>query len=80
MWKSNPGLPARTLVLDDYVNLIELLCHYKPFKDGTRLNEEFSPYLKQNTTLHHYKDQLVNDVYSGNHTKPTIQNTALTYC
>jgi hypothetical protein len=24
--------------------------------------EEFSPYLKENTTLHHYKDQLVNAV------------------
>jgi hypothetical protein len=23
---------------------------------------EISPYLKENTTLHHYKDQLVNDV------------------
>jgi hypothetical protein len=23
---------------------------------------EFSPYLKENTTLHHYKDQLVNAV------------------
>jgi hypothetical protein len=29
-----------------------------------RLNNiyEFSPYLKENTTLHHYKDQLVNAV------------------
>jgi hypothetical protein len=24
--------------------------------------EEFSPYLKENTTFHHYKDQLVNAV------------------
>jgi hypothetical protein len=29
-----------------------------------RLNNiyEFSPYLKENTTLHHYKNQLVNAV------------------
>jgi hypothetical protein len=35
-----------------------------PFKAEARLNiiEEFSPYLKENTTLHHYKDQLVNAV------------------
>jgi hypothetical protein len=30
--------------------------------DGARLNNiyEFSPYLKENTTLHRYKDQLFN--------------------
>jgi hypothetical protein len=35
-----------------------------PFKVETRLNsiQEFSPYLKENTTFHHYKDQLVNAV------------------
>jgi hypothetical protein len=27
-----------------------------------RVNNEFSPYLKENTTLHHYKDQLGNAV------------------
>jgi hypothetical protein len=32
--------------------------------------QEFSSYRKENTTLHHYKDQLVNAVYSENHTKP----------
>jgi hypothetical protein len=26
----------------------------------------FSPYLKENTTLHHYKDQLVNVVQGNN--------------
>jgi hypothetical protein len=28
--------------------------------------KEFSPYRKENTTLHHYKDQLVNAVYENN--------------
>jgi hypothetical protein len=34
------------------------------FEDEARLNviSESSPYLKENTTLHHYKDQLVNAV------------------
>jgi hypothetical protein len=33
------------------------------FEAEARLNiKEFSPYRKENTTLHHYKDQLVNDV------------------
>jgi hypothetical protein len=34
------------------------------FEAETRLNKisVFSPYLKENTTLHHYKDQLVNAV------------------
>jgi hypothetical protein len=34
------------------------------FETECRLNIiwEFSPYLKENTTLHHYKDQLVNAV------------------
>jgi hypothetical protein len=27
---------------------------------------EFCPYLKENTTLHHYKDQLVNAVQRNN--------------
>jgi hypothetical protein len=36
----------------------------RTFKAEARLNNiyEFSPYLKENTTLHHYKDQLVNAV------------------
>jgi hypothetical protein len=36
----------------------------KPFEAEACLNViyEFSPYLKENTTLHHYKDQLVNAV------------------
>jgi hypothetical protein len=36
----------------------------KPLKREARLNsiQEFSPYRKENTTLHHYKDQLVNAV------------------
>jgi hypothetical protein len=41
--------------------------HSKPhFKAEARLNniQEFSPYLKENTTLHHYKDRLVNGVKS----------------
>jgi hypothetical protein len=35
-----------------------------PFEAEARLNNiwELSPYLKENTTLHHYKDQLVNAV------------------
>jgi hypothetical protein len=35
----------------------------------TRLNNiyEFSPYLKENTTLQHYKDQFVNAVQENNH-------------
>jgi hypothetical protein len=34
------------------------------FEAEARLNNtyEFSPYRKENTTLHHYKDQLVNAV------------------
>jgi hypothetical protein len=34
------------------------------FEAEARLNViyEFSPYLKENTILHHYKDQLVNAV------------------
>jgi hypothetical protein len=40
--------------------------HAKPltFEAEARLNniQESSPYLKENTTLHHYKDQLVNTV------------------
>jgi hypothetical protein len=31
--------------------------------------QEFGPYHKENTALHHYKDQLVGAVYSEN-TKP----------
>jgi hypothetical protein len=36
----------------------------QPFEAEACLNviQEFSPYLKENTTLHHYKDQLVNAV------------------
>jgi hypothetical protein len=39
------------------------LKHYL-FKAEARLNntEEFSPYVKENTILHHYKDQLDNGV------------------
>jgi hypothetical protein len=49
------------------------------FKAEVRLNitEEFSPFLKHNTSLHHYKDQLVKAVqenniavYTENHAKP----------
>jgi hypothetical protein len=39
------------------------LCKYrKPSEAEARLNntEEFGPYRKENTTLHRYKDQLVN--------------------
>jgi hypothetical protein len=41
----------------------EIIFNY-PFEDEACLNViyEFSPYLKENTTLHHYKDQLVNAV------------------
>jgi hypothetical protein len=31
---------------------------------------EFSPYLKENATLHRYNDQFMNAVYGNNHTKP----------
>jgi hypothetical protein len=36
----------------------------QPFEGEARLNNiyESSPYRKENTTLHHYKDQLVNAV------------------
>jgi hypothetical protein len=36
---------------------------YNP--EDSRLGE-FSPYRKENTTLHHYKDQLVNAVFGNN--------------
>jgi hypothetical protein len=38
--------------------------HCDPLTQEARLNNicEFSPYLKENATLHHYKDQLVNAV------------------
>jgi hypothetical protein len=41
-----------------YINV-----HY-PFETEALLNNiyEFSPYLKENTTLHHYNDQLVSIV------------------
>jgi hypothetical protein len=32
--------------------------------------QESGPHRKENSTLHHYKDQLVNAVYSENHAKP----------
>jgi hypothetical protein len=40
----------------------------RTFKAEARLNNiyEFRPYLKENTTLHHYKDQLVNAVQGNN--------------
>jgi len=44
---------------------------------------EFSPYLKENTILHHYKDQLVKEiiaVYSDNHTKPINIKYSVTDC
>jgi hypothetical protein len=53
-------------VIDIYVTCILYMIrflHY-PFEAEARLNNiyEFSPYRKENTTLHHYKDQLVNAV------------------
>jgi hypothetical protein len=35
-----------------------------PFEDEARLNDnqDFIPYLKENTTLHHYKDKLFSAV------------------
>jgi hypothetical protein len=53
-----------------------------------RLNniQELTPYLKENTELQHYKDQLVNvvkeiiAVYIGNHTRPTDTNHNVTHC
>jgi hypothetical protein len=40
----------------------------KPFEAEARPNniQESSPYLKENTTLHHYKDQLVNAIQGNN--------------
>jgi hypothetical protein len=40
------------------------MIYYWEDEDEACLNviEEFSPYLKENTILHHYKDQLVNGV------------------
>jgi hypothetical protein len=37
---------------------------FNPFEPEARVNSihELSPYLKENTTLHHYKDQLVKAV------------------
>jgi hypothetical protein len=39
------------------------------FKAEAHLNniKEFTPYLKENATLHNYKNQLVNAVYRHNH-------------
>jgi hypothetical protein len=49
----------------------------KPFEAEARLNniKEFSPHRKENTTLHHYKEQLmlfkeIILVYSESHTRP----------
>jgi hypothetical protein len=46
--------PIFNMLLNDYP-------HVFPFEAETCLNniQEFSPYHKENTTLHHYKDQLV---------------------
>jgi hypothetical protein len=62
----------------NYPNLILIL--NLPFEAEARLNNiwEFSPYLKENTTLRHYKDQLVNavygniDAYNGKHQKYAV--------
>jgi hypothetical protein len=42
--------------------------HIYPFEAEASLNtiKEFSPYLKENTTLHHYKHQFVNAVQRNN--------------
>jgi hypothetical protein len=37
-------------------------CEYGDEPSGSDATELGSPYLKENTTLHHYKDQLVNVV------------------
>jgi hypothetical protein len=41
---------------------------YYAFETEARQNitHKFSPYLKESTTLHHYKDQLVNAVLGNN--------------
>jgi hypothetical protein len=42
------------------------------FEAEARLNniDEFNSYLTENITLHHYRDQVVNAVYSENHSEP----------
>jgi hypothetical protein len=50
-----------------FILIVERL-HISRKKSEAHLNNisEFSPYRKENTTLHHYKDQLVNAVYGNN--------------
>jgi hypothetical protein len=40
--------------------------HIKVFENEGSLRILFTPYLEENTALHHYKDQLVNAVYGNN--------------
>jgi hypothetical protein len=61
---SNHRLVGLTIALILHNTVWQFLVMVLNFEDEARLNviEEFSPYLKENTTLHHYKDQLVNAV------------------
>jgi hypothetical protein len=45
-------------------NNVKVKTLWQPFEAEVSLNniQEFSQYLKENTTLYHYKDQLVNAV------------------
>jgi hypothetical protein len=58
------GTASRPARAASYVTDTVVLSSVKSFEAEARLNNiyEFSPYLKENTTLHHYKDQLVNAV------------------
>jgi hypothetical protein len=37
-------------------------CPDQPFEAEAQLYLEFSPYLKENNTLHHYTDKFINSV------------------
>jgi hypothetical protein len=45
----------------------QIIKKFNPLKPK---NQTFNPYLKENTTRLHYKDWLINTVYSENHMKP----------
>jgi hypothetical protein len=70
------------LIFDNSVSTLDLLPPSYPFEAEARLNNicKFSPNRKENTTLHHYKDQLVNAVYSENHTKHINTKCRIIYC
>jgi hypothetical protein len=68
LFKNSVRTPKRTphftITKINWLTLFEEIIFNQPFEAEVRLNaiSEFSPYLKENTTLHRYKDQLVNAV------------------